>query len=228
MPENMCQAVKTTPQNSRLGGAALISENFPWPTDQCERPLIHLAQLNLAELPERTNFPNSGLLQFFIGDDSVFGLDTSANQKSKGSVVRLMPEQEYANAKLAYHHAEIATPIRNGYFEVTGKLYEQLPSVNDEQFILAAEKAGISEAEIWNSMTHEARHIYAGGWPLFIQDDPRNDASLELLLQIDNEDIPDSKVKISWGDAGVGHFFISPRDLERKDFSHVFYSWQCF
>jgi uncharacterized protein YwqG len=30
-----------------------------------------------------------------------------------------------------------------------------------------------------------------------------------------------------WGDMGVGNFFIHPDDLAKKDFSKIFYTWDC-
>ena len=30
-----------------------------------------------------------------------------------------------------------------------------------------------------------------------------------------------------WGDSGVANFFIDSEDLEKRDFSKVFYTWDC-
>lgn len=68
----------------------------------------------------------------------------------------------------------------------------------------------------------------AGGYALFTQDDPRdmdNDGEWLLLLQIDTSD--EEGVDIMWGDGGVGHFFIRPEDLAKRDFSNVWYNWDC-
>lgn len=42
-----------------------------------------------------------------------------------------------------------------------------------------------------------------------------------LLLQIDTDD------EIMWGDSGVGNFVIHPDDLAKRDFSKVYYTWDC-
>jgi uncharacterized protein YwqG len=60
-----------------------------------------------------------------------------------------------------------------------------------------------------------------GGYPNFTQDDARDRNDLELLFQLDSDD------GVMWGDAGVGNFFITDADLARRDFSRVFYTWDC-
>lgn len=63
-----------------------------------------------------------------------------------------------------------------------------------------------------------------GGYAYFTQWDPRHDMEEEylLLLQIDSVN-----EHICWGDAGVANIFIKREDLIKKDFSKVFYSWDC-
>lgn len=77
-----------------------------------------------------------------------------------------------------------------------------------------------------------------GGFPFFMQDDPRGcDADSQdcgiLLFQLDSEfDIADEngvkgRDEIIWGDSGVANFFINAEDLARCDFSRVLYTWDC-
>ncbi len=73
-----------------------------------------------------------------------------------------------------------------------------------------------------------------GGFPFFMQEDPRgyndNYAKCDILLfQLDSEMPANGKFEdeIMWGDSGVGNFFISSEDLEKRDFSHVLYTWDC-
>ena len=64
-----------------------------------------------------------------------------------------------------------------------------------------------------------------GGYAYFTQWDPRETEGeirdYMLLFQMDSDD------HIIWGDVGVGNFFINPSDLKKKDFSKVFYNWDC-
>ena len=65
-----------------------------------------------------------------------------------------------------------------------------------------------------------------GGYAFFTQTDPRIDEpkfeEYILLFQLD------SIGEINWGDAGVGHLFIHPDDLAKKDFSKVVYHFDCY
>lgn len=81
----------------------------------------------------------------------------------------------------------------------------------------------------------EAAGTRMGGYPFFTQEDPRgyneNYAKCSVLLfQSDSESGGDENSvedEILWGDCGVANFFISPEDLEKRDFSHVLYNWDC-
>lgn len=74
-----------------------------------------------------------------------------------------------------------------------------------------------------------------GGYPFFTQEDPRGydeeyAKCTVMLFQSDSENGGESgnwDDEICWGDAGVANFFISPEDLEKCDFSHVLYNWDC-
>lgn len=64
-----------------------------------------------------------------------------------------------------------------------------------------------------------------GGYAYFTQSDPRdyNDNQKDeiLLLQIDTDE------EIMFGDSGVGNLFINPNSLKEKDFSQVWFNWDC-
>ena len=78
---------------SRVRGPAFISPSYPWPTDGCGNPLFFLAQINLAELPERDSIPVTGLIQFFIADDGDMGLGGYMldAEQWRGHLVRYIP-----------------------------------------------------------------------------------------------------------------------------------------
>ena len=67
-----------------------------------------------------------------------------------------------------------------------------------------------------------------GGYPYFIEYDPReeNDPHTFLLLQIDIDNIEGEE--ICWGNlGGVANFFISPEDLAACQFDNILYNWDC-
>ena len=71
------------------------------------------------------------------------------------------------------------------------------------------------------------------GRPCFVQYDYREDGDEDdiLLFQIDsawsNSGEQDRHNFIVLGDAGVARFFIKKKDLEKLDFSEVYYEWDC-
>lgn len=72
-----------------------------------------------------------------------------------------------------------------------------------------------------------------GGYPSFMQEDPRWDGDDvdTLLFQLNTtmNEGPDGErdFLVSWGDAGIGNFFINGEALVRRDFSNVVYHWDC-
>jgi uncharacterized protein YwqG len=59
------------------------------------------------------------------------------------------------------------------------------------------------------------------GYPSFTQDDPRETDEYMLLFQLVSDEY------VSIGDAGIMNFFIKPKDLKSRDFSNVWYNWDC-
>ena len=68
-------------------------------------------------------------------------------------------------------------------------------------------------------MATDGHHLL--GYPYFTQEDPREGLYKTLLFQMDSDN------GILWGDAGVGNFFIDLEKLKQRDFSDVFYTWDC-
>ncbi len=61
--------------DSKADGVPYFPKDEPWPKDANGTPLLFLAQINCAELTALPDFPHTGLLQFFIGSDDVWGMD---------------------------------------------------------------------------------------------------------------------------------------------------------
>lgn len=220
------------PAGSRIGGPALVTDNYPWPVDADDHPMTHLAQLNLAELPQLGGYPDSGLLQFFIADDDALGFNYEEKPNYRGFVARLIPTAELTAGTIAVTPTTDDYPFDGGFFTVTGQLYDQLPNPSDHKF----EQAGLPLS--WLDEDPDVEHccgvlhdelpatILGPGWAKFTQDDPREeDTDLQLLFQLDWEN--HHGVQVMFGDAGVANFFITPTDLATQNFDNVFYSWDC-
>ncbi|MDE6728097.1 MAG: DUF1963 domain-containing protein, partial [Oscillospiraceae bacterium] len=78
---------------------------------------------------------------------------------------------------------------------------------------------------------YECKGTHIGGYPIFVGDDPRSKEGLDghsvLLFQSYAHNVGENgEDEINWGgNGGVAHFFITPDDLARRDFSKVFYTW---
>ena len=60
---------------SKVGGEPYLPLTASYPVDREGRPLKLLAQLNFSEMPAHPDFPSTGILQFFIGTDDLYGAD---------------------------------------------------------------------------------------------------------------------------------------------------------
>ena len=60
---------------SKVGGTPYLPRDMAWPVDGRGFQLQLLAQIDCAALESLPDFPHTGLLQFFIGLDDVFGID---------------------------------------------------------------------------------------------------------------------------------------------------------
>lgn len=60
---------------SKVGGTPYWNPVEPYPRGADGRPLVLLAQLDMAQVPHLDGFPGQGLLQFFISTNDVYGLD---------------------------------------------------------------------------------------------------------------------------------------------------------
>ncbi|WP_455122912.1 YwqG family protein [Rothia mucilaginosa] len=80
----------------------------------------------------------------------------------------------------------------------------------------------------------ERDYSYIGGYPSFVQNDPRDEFE-ELrghtvnLLTIESEWGEDAEegVYVMWGDAGAANWLITPEALAARDFSQVVFEWAC-
>lgn len=231
VPENMSAADAAEPTGSRVGGLAFVTDDYPEPRDSDGGRMIFLAQLNLAKLPPLEGYPTEGLLQFFIADDDLLGLEYNKLAGGSGSfVVRLIPASELDRGRLAEASQSEYTPVSGGYFTVDGVLYDQLPNPEDKDFGTVTGIDWYSEdpeiEAIFDTLYAFPQSVYGAGWATFTQEDPRDgDSEFELLFQLDNE--VDKGVQVMFGDGGVANFFITREDLAQRNFHNAAYNWDC-
>jgi uncharacterized protein YwqG len=219
---------------SKVGGYPYLPKGVTWPTAPDGRELFFLAQLNFAEMPSLPPFPGSGILQFYIFDDDLYGMDFDDGENPDTFRVLYFPEVTKDEAALQTsfpfirdydllpHHPETSHPL--GF-----ELAEEVVPATDYQFsqTFGADffrKFGEREWEVldrYNKAVSAQGHK-VGGYAYFTQDDPRRpEDPMLLLFQLDS----DEPMDLMWGDMGVGHFFIREKDLAARNFSRVLYDW---
>ncbi|ONG38702.1 hypothetical protein BKE30_11040 [Alkanindiges hydrocarboniclasticus] len=225
---------------SKFGGLPYSPLDQPYPVDDEGSPLVLLAQFNFAELPTLENFPDQGILQFYIAaDDDLYGADFDQPFKQDSFRVVYFEEVIRDESQLLTDFGFLPqipdrlTPI-TGQYALHAVLKQAPVSLSDFSFsrwMLREPYSGDENDqfyEIYNEQFGSTGHKL-GGYPFFTQADPREyDQDIQdyiLLFQMDSD--YSSDVDIMWGDVGVANFFIRPEDLKNRDFSKVLYNWDC-
>ncbi|MCL2883442.1 MAG: YwqG family protein [Coriobacteriia bacterium] len=240
----------------KVGGTPYLPPLFDYPHNTSPGsnggPLRLLVQLNFGQLPHLPGYPQNGILQVYIADDSnddLYGLDRQhPTAQAAWRVVyhkdivdderRLQPAPPLDDAKEAYF------PL-NGEFGLEAQLAEQALSRTDyrwnaffEQTVAPSPlyqslqvKYSELELEIALAELTVPLDLKVGGYPQFTQADPRDGSGLEaysqLLVQLDSWEA-DNGMGILFGDYGVANWFIKPSALAARDFSDILYNWDCY
>lgn len=242
--------------DSKLGGLPYWDLSKPYPTDPEGSPLDLWAQINFDNTTVEEPLPQHGMLQFFIGRNDMFGLnfdspdvqeyfrvvyhetiDPSVTLEQIQALGVVDPTQsEPGNTPLTGEYA-IEVSKKTSYMGPCSYTFEHLilPIVHqicgkqmdiDEYYSFFDDDELEYMDEVMASTGHQML-----GYPYFTQGDPREQAHYQrydtLLLQIDSEMGEDRRDYVLWGDCGVANFFIGLDDLKNRDFSRVFYTWDC-
>lgn len=234
---------------SKAGGRGYLPKEQGYPTNEEGDPLSLLAQINFAEMPQMENYPEFGLLAFYVDvQDDLYGLNFENPTRQEG--FRVFYFDDLGNVSLTAEEQDMffvdidktnIYPIVDGEYKITGQVSDQIllhDSIEFEQefgysfFDLSEHILGGDEEKaekLYNLMSEESQ---LGGYPFFTQEDPRtyteNPHHDTLLFQLDSEyNEEDGGINILWGDSGVGNFFINKQDLINRDFSNILYNWDC-
>ena len=233
--------------DSKFGGIPYFPKNLKYPCNQHGTPLRLLAQLNFNELPKLDDFPHKGILQFYISEGELLGLDfdNPPDQNTNFSVVYhediLSGEEvESRSPELSNNETPGALFPFSGEFVITAEFESCFMTSSDYRFentFMEIYKKQVASSantpyeledeifdDIWNEFRQEGHRI--GGYPIFCQEDPRGYGSdyemhTTVLFQMDSDG------DIMWGDSGTANFLITVDALKKLDFSDVLYNWDC-
>lgn len=245
--------------SSKFGGYPYWPKGREYPVSkENETKLVLLAQINFSELPHLEDFPEKGILQFFINTDEPYGCDFGNIEQNDWRVIfhedtnDALTEDELADMGVK---TSLNIKADDSYFPFDTEF--ELSFEKKEQFInmhcegrfekavreiardlkLAVPDETLTAYDIFEESILDdfdkkcgAGHRI-GGYPFFTQFDPRkeDDDYDILLLQIDSQTATEGKKDdILWGDMGIANFFITKEDLKKRDFSKVLYNWDCY
>lgn len=217
---------------SNVNGKPYIPLGFNYPKTTSGKPLKLLAQLNFEELPKLNDFPEKGILQFFVDmEDDVFGLfngqykviyheniikDNTLLMQDFSFLESISMEESMFSKNVPFAiegEIQYAIPNFEGFIRELPTIFAEM---NDEQ------SDNLAEAlyEFFDGYKHKI-----GGYHDTTQSDvlEGNNEFDTLLFQLDT----DVENDIMWGDSGVGNFFIKKENLLKLDFSKVLYEWNC-
>ena len=212
-----------------------------------------LAQINFDQDKAESPLPQGGMLQFFVGDDDLYGLDYDPTKQKDWRIVYhekidtsvTTEEVEAMGIHVPPDNEEVYSPVfRSCVFRLVkqdtwigphnwesfGTLAKEIASdmfgESDFEYapdVFGEEQFKIIQDELWGTACSQLL-----GHPFFTQVDVREEGSRydTLLFQLDSETVDEEEITM-WGDCGVGNFFINIEDLKRLDFSDVLYNWDC-
>lgn len=226
---------------SKVGGDPYLPKGADYPRHPAGHALTLLAQINFAEVPKLPDFPEKGILQFFIdGTDDMYGADCGGLLVQDGFRIVYYADVSENIDDLVRDFSPYAVENKvdvlpfGGQYAMAFALREQLVPMEDFHFDAMTAWEWSEEVQaVYDLYSQDASGIghRIGGYPWFMQGDPRQyDEDLQdyvLLFQLDSDWGEESGNNIMWGDAGVGNFFIRPDDLKKLDFSKVMYTWDC-
>ena len=241
--------------DSKIVGLPYLPKGAEFPKAPNGEEMLMIAQINCEDLKGLKDFPQKGILQFFVfdDDDAMFGLnfDNPTTQDTfrviyYDEIKEFYDEKELENIYKPHNYEESFLTNNNESYKIKFELRtekerfeEAIYNVFDK---LCKEKNLEQHQEDWlyrkilniEMEYSEEPHSQCDGFAFFTQSDPREFEEKykkydTVLFQLDSEyDENTKKWKVCIGDAGVLNFFINREKLKNKDFTEILYNWDCY
>lgn len=207
------------------------------PVDEDGVPMQLLCTLYCSEIKGIPDFPERGVLRFYIGQAPLYGMDYSCPTVQKNWRVVYDPQEVNAMPETV-QNLQTEHPVK-GCFCLKATAEKECLAPPDYRFKPEFERFmrsyGRKEPIDWDEYDilmnrYRLRGNKIGGYAWSTQDDPRERKELQkydtILLQIDS--VYQGDCQISFGDAGVALFLIPKEKLKARDFSDVLFWWDCY
>jgi uncharacterized protein YwqG len=206
-------------------GRPWLPKNTEYPRDKKGQPMLLLAQINFAEIPKLPDFPEKGILQFFISptdwtemkDYKILFWEDPSVETVLTTDFSFLKDDLLVESPITLPHALCFDLVETYGSPQDVRTQNILPILGSDEITDEQEDAIY---KLFDGTGHKI-----GGYAFFTQEDPRykdtnkNDV---LLLQIDSD------THIRFGDSGVANFFIPKDALLKKDFSKAWFNWDCY
>ena len=240
IPFTLKEAENISLTTSKVGGFPYLPLDAEYPMGKNDRKLNFLAQINFQEMPPLEGYPTHGILQFYVDYmlDYEYALDNNAKVIYYEKIENSHQDKFSALEEIREDMDYVSPFLEDVEFNIIFGLpeYESITNT-DIRFTDILNFSNIDDDEEKDMLIDTYEETFGGeekhkvgGYPDFTQDDPHdydeydstNDYR-ELLFQLDSDDN-----NISWGDSGVGNYFIREKDLKKRDFSRVLFNWDCY
>ena len=161
---------------SKVGGLGYIPHDGDFPVDKEGNQLRFLAQIDCAQVNDE-NFPKSGLLQFWIFNNDLYGCDFGNPEQDKFRILyypeldRTVTEEEISSKFVkSKYDEENLFPV----YQECGMLFSTGESYLCPEMDLDADEE--EEEKLWDEygkLTSQYPNHQIGGYPYFTQDDPK-------------------------------------------------------
>lgn len=225
---------------TRIGGPAWLGRSEEWPKDRKGRRMTFLAQLDFASMPRIADYPETGVLQFFVAHDQTYGADSQRPERGDFRVIWRPAIKPGGRLVANVPHLDPVPGLRSPLERPTAstgvalrpRAVRSVPTFNNWMFV--RDFAELYRRNGWGRLSallgasphHASERHHVGGHPEFVQDDWRTfrrdyREADRVLLNLWSDK------SLMWGDMGQGQFLIARDDLLKRDFSRVWYQWDC-
>lgn len=241
--------------DSKIVGLPYLPKGAEFPKAPNGEEMLMIAQINCEDLKGLKDFPQKGILQFFVfdDDDAMFGLDFDSPTTQDtfrviyyDEIEEFYDEKELENIYKPHNYEESFLTNNNESYKIKFELRTEKErfeeAIYDVFDKLCKEKKLERHQEDWlyrkilniEMEYSEEPHSQCDGFAFFTQNDPREFEEKykkydTVLFQLDSEYDENTKNwKVCIGDAGVLNFFINREKLKNKDFTEILYNWDCY
>ena len=240
--------------DSKLGGLPYWTPDRVYPVNSKGEKLVLFAQINFDKENVDEPLPKNGMLQFYIADDLLMGVDYDDQIKQNNFRVIYHENIDYnitkdsiknfnipntnektvkynpilkeckINLKKEIDHVSFSDIRFDKYFTIAYKEIYNKDLKNEDTYFKILNDEEREKLDEKLEPNYPKHKML--GYSYFTQEDPRyNKKYIDYDMLLLQID-SDGKY-VMWGDVGIGNFFISKKSLLEKDFSNVLYNWDC-